>query len=44
MIINNHIGIMNGKYETKNTPAKGVSQEFIDKFFDKKREEELKSG
>lgn len=44
MMLNCHIGIMNGKYETKNTTAKGVSQEFIDKFFDKKREEELKSG
>lgn len=44
MMLNCHIGIINGKYETKNTTVKGVSQAFIDKFFDKKREEGLKSG
>lgn len=40
MMLNCHIGIMNGKYKAKNTSTKGVSQAFIDKFFDKKREEE----
>lgn len=44
MMLNCYIGIMNGKYENKNTTSKGVSQAFIDKFFDKKREEGLKSG
>lgn len=44
MMLNCYIGIMNGKYETKNATSKGVSQDFINKFFDKKREEGLKSG
>ena len=44
MMLNCHIGIMNGKYETQNTSAKGVSQDFIDNFFDKKRKGELNSG
>lgn len=44
-MIRNHIGIMNGKYNNKASPKKGLSQEFINDFFNKKQqEEELKSG
>lgn len=44
-MIRNHIGIMNGKYSNKASPRKGLSQSFIDDYFNKKRQEEgLKSG
>lgn len=44
-MIRNHIGIMNGKYSNKASPRKGLSQEFINEIFNKKRQEEgLKSG
>lgn len=42
-LLNNHIGIMNDKY-LQNATIKGVSQSFIDDFFDKKRKESLQSG
>lgn len=34
-LINNHIGIMNGKYERDNKPQRGVSQEKIKELFSK---------
>lgn len=39
MMLNCHIGIMNGKYK-KDQNKKGVSQEFIDDFFENLRKEE----
>lgn len=39
MLLNCHIGIMNGKYK-KDQNKKGVSQEFIDDFFENLRKEE----
>ena len=38
MLINNHIGIMNGKYETKTSTALDKKYSAIDDFFAKKRE------
>lgn len=42
-MVRNHIGIMNGKYDNKASP-RGVSQDFIDSYFDEKRKEETQSG
>lgn len=40
MMLNCHIGIMNGKYDNKASPNTKVSADFINSYFDNKREEE----
>lgn len=42
MLINCHIGIMNGKYQ-KDENKRGVSQEFIDNFFENLKKEEAEN-